>query len=112
VGIGLSVFHPLEKGHLLSIIDLLLTETNKKLTEHALTIDVSPEVKEWLLNKYYQPAYGARPMRRAIAREIEDYLSEELIKGRFKNTPVVRVNLEQDKPVFVEAEESMLVSVN
>ncbi|MDI6728649.1 MAG: ATP-dependent Clp protease ATP-binding subunit [Thermodesulfovibrionales bacterium] len=106
------VFHPLEKGHLLSIIDLLLTETNKKLTEHALTIDVSPEVKEWLLNKYYQPAYGARPMRRAIAREIEDYLSEELIKGRFKNTPVVRVNLEQDKPVFVEAEESMLVSVN
>jgi ATP-dependent Clp protease ATP-binding subunit ClpC len=106
------VFHPLEKEHLLSIIDLLLTETNKKLTEHALTIDVSPEVKEWLLNKYYQPAYGARPMRRAIAREIEDYLSEELIKGRFKNTPVVKVNLEQDKPVFVEAEESMLVSVN
>lgn len=106
------VFHPLEKEHLLSIVDLLLTETNKKLTEHALTIDVSPEVKEWLLNKYYQPAYGARPMRRAIAREIEDYLSEELIKGRFKNTPVVKVNLEQDKPVFVEAEESMLVSVN
>jgi ATP-dependent Clp protease ATP-binding subunit ClpC len=106
------VFHPLEKEHLLAIVDLLLTETNKKLTEHALTIDVSPEVKEWLLNKYYQPAYGARPMRRAIAREIEDYLSEELIKGRFKNTPVVKVNLEQDKPVFVEAEESMLVSVN
>lgn len=106
------VFHPLEKEHLLSIVDLLLTETNKKLTEYALTIDVSPEVKEWLLNKYYQPAYGARPMRRAIAREIEDYLSEELLKGRFKNTPVVKVNLEQDKPVFVEAEESMLVSVN
>jgi ATP-dependent Clp protease ATP-binding subunit ClpC len=106
------VFHPLEKEHLLAIVDLLLTETNKKLTEHALTIDVSPEVKEWLLNKYYQPAYGARPMRRAIAREIEDYLSEELIKGRFKNTPVVKVNLEQDKPVFVEAEESMMVSVN
>lgn len=106
------VFHPLEKEHLLSIVDLLLAETNKKLAEHALTIDVSPEVKEWLLNKYYQPAYGARPMRRAIAREIEDYLSEELIKGRFKNTSVVKVTLEEDKPVFVEAEESMLVSVN
>lgn len=106
------VFHPLEKEHLLSIVDLLLTETNKKLTEHVLTIDVSPEVKEWLLNKYYQPAYGARPMRRAIAREIEDYLSEELIRGRFKNTAVVKVILEQDKPVFVEAEESMMVSVN
>ncbi len=62
------VFHPLQKEHLLSIIDLLLIETNRKLAEHALTIDVSYEVKEWLLNKYYQAAYGARPMRRAIAK--------------------------------------------
>lgn len=106
------VFHPLEKVHLLSIIDLLLVETNKKLTEHALTIDVAPEVKEWLLNKYYQPTYGARPMRRAIYREIEDPLSEELIRGRFKNTPVVKVTLDGEKLVFVEAEESVLVSVN
>lgn len=106
------VFHPLEKEHLLSIIDLLIAETNKKLSEHALTIDVSLEVKEWLLNKYYQPSYGARPMRRAIYREIEDHLSEELIKGRFKNTPVIKVVLEEDKPAFAEAEDSMLVSVN
>ncbi len=106
------VFHPLAKEQLLSIVDILIMETNKKLIKHALTIDVSPEVKEWLLNKYYQPAYGARPMRRAIARELEDYLSEELIKGRFKDTPVVKVMLEDDKPAFVEAEESMLVSVN
>lgn len=106
------VFHPLEKGHLLSIIDFLIAETNKKLSEHALTIDVEPEVKEWLINKYYQPAYGARPMRRAISREIEDSLSEELIKGRFKNTPVVKVAIEDDKVEFVEAKETMLVAVN
>ncbi|MFO0752150.1 MAG: ATP-dependent Clp protease ATP-binding subunit [Thermodesulfovibrionales bacterium] len=106
------VFHPLEKEQLLSIIDLLLVETNKKLTEHALTIDVAPEVKEWLLNKYYQPTYGARPMRRAIYREIEDPLSEELIKGNFKNTAVVKVTLEGEKILFSEAEESVLVSVN
>ena len=106
------VFHQLEKEHLLSIIDLLLVETNKKLAEHALTVDVSPEVKEWLLNKYYQPTYGARPMRRAIYREIEDPLSEDLIKNKFKNTSVVTVVLEEDKLVFKEAESSMLVSVN
>jgi ATP-dependent Clp protease ATP-binding subunit ClpC len=108
------VFHQLEKEHLLSIIDLLITETNKKLAEHALTIDVAPEVKEWLLNKYYQPTYGARPMRRAIYKEIEDQLSEEMLKGRFKETHVVKINLQDDKPVFVEmeTEESMLVSVN
>jgi len=106
------VFHQLEKEHLLAIIDLLLIETNKKLTEHALTVDVSPEVKEWLLNKYYQPTYGARPMRRAIYREIEDPLSEDLIKNKFKNTSLVTVKLEDDKLVFKEAENSMLVSVN
>jgi ATP-dependent Clp protease ATP-binding subunit ClpC len=106
------VFHALEKEHLLSIIDLLIADTNKKLSEHALTIEVSLEVKEWLLNKYYQPSYGARPMRRAIYREIEDHLSEELIKGRFKNIPVIKVVLEDDKPAFIEAEDSMLVSVN
>ena len=106
------VFHQLEKEHLLAIIDLLLIETNKKLAEHALMVDVSPEVKEWLLNKYYQPTYGARPMRRAIYREIEDPLSEDLIKNKFKNTSLVTVVLEEDKLVFKEAETSMLVSVN
>ncbi len=106
------VFHPLEKEHLLSIINFLIAETNKKLSEHALTIDVEPEVKEWLINKYYQPAYGARPMRRAISREIENPLSEELIKGRFKNTSVIKVTLQEDKAEFVEAEETMLVAVN
>jgi ATP-dependent Clp protease ATP-binding subunit ClpC len=106
------VFHQLEKEHLLSIIDLLITETNKKLSEYALTVDVSLEVKEWLLNKYYQPTFGARPMRRAIYREIEDPLSEELIKGRFKNAAVIKVILEDNRLSFVEAEETMLLSVN
>lgn len=106
------VFHQLEKGHLLSIIDLLIIETNKKLAEHALTINVSPEVKEWILDKYYEPSYGARPMRRAIYREIEDRLSEELIKGRFKNAAEVNIVLEKDNLVFQEIKENMLVSVN
>lgn len=106
------VFHPLQKEQLLSIIDLIVMETNRNLSEHGLTINVSSDVKEWILNKYYQPAYGARPMRRAVAREIEDPLSEELIKGRFKGTGVVEVILKDDLLSFVESEESMLVSVN
>ncbi|MDI6801894.1 MAG: ATP-dependent Clp protease ATP-binding subunit [Thermodesulfovibrionales bacterium] len=106
------VFHALEKEHLLSIMDILIAETNMKLTEYAMTIDVSPEVKEWLLNKYYQPVYGARPMRRAINKEIEDTLSEELIRGNLRGTPVVKVTLGDDKIVFEEAEESVVVSVN
>jgi ATP-dependent Clp protease ATP-binding subunit ClpC len=106
------VFHALEKEHLLSIIDLLIEETNRKLSEHSLAISVSPEVKEWLLNKYYQPVYGARPMRRAVSKEIEDLLSEELLKGHFKDFAVVQIDLAEGEIRFTGAQEPMLATVN
>jgi ATP-dependent Clp protease ATP-binding subunit ClpC len=109
------VFHPLEKNHLLSIIDLLIDETNRLLIEQQeLILEVSEEIKEWIIKHYYQPVYGARPMRRAVQKIIEDPLSEELLKGRFKNIHKIRVVLEDDKPVFVESEEvaSVLTGAN
>jgi ATP-dependent Clp protease ATP-binding subunit ClpC len=104
------VFHPLEKDHLLSIIDLLVEETNRKLLERELVVEVSQEVKEWIIKRYYQPVYGARPMRRAVQKEIEDPLSEELLKGRFKELRKINVVLEGDTPTFVAAEESPILS--
>jgi ATP-dependent Clp protease ATP-binding subunit ClpC len=107
------VFHQLEKENLLSILDLLIAETNKLLIEQELLIEVSPEVKEWILDHYYKPAYGARPMRRAVQKVIEDPLSEEILKGKFKGTHKIKVLLEADKPVFVSAEETpVLTGVN
>lgn len=107
------VFHPLEKEHLFAIIDMLVNETNKQLLDYGLVIEVDHAVKEWMLKKYYQPNYGARPMRRALQKEIEDSLSEELLKGRFKGVHKVRVILEAETPTFLEAEEtSMLSRVN
>jgi ATP-dependent Clp protease ATP-binding subunit ClpC len=105
------VFHPLEKEHLYSIIDLLIEETNKQLIEHELIVEVSDEVKEWLVNKYYQPSYGARPMRRAIQKEIEDYLSEEMLKGTFVGASKVLVVLEDGKPALrIRHEEELLTA--
>lgn len=106
------VFHPLDKVHLLAIIDLLINETNKKLSEHGLMIKVSLEVKEWLLSKYYQPTYGARPMRRAIYREIEDILSEQILRGSFKDSHVIKVDLEDGALAFKEAEDSFMLTYN
>ncbi|MBM4128715.1 MAG: ATP-dependent Clp protease ATP-binding subunit, partial [Nitrospira sp.] len=65
------VFHPLTKEHLMSIIDLLVEETNKLLLERELVIEVSHEVKEWIINHYYHPVHGARPMKRAVQKVIE-----------------------------------------
>jgi ATP-dependent Clp protease ATP-binding subunit ClpC len=106
------VFHPLDKEHLHAIIDLLVDETNKKLIDQELVIELDTAVKEWLIEKYYQPTYGARPMRRAIQREIEDGLSEEILKGRFKGINKVRVVLERNAPAFVEVEKPVLTGVN
>jgi ATP-dependent Clp protease ATP-binding subunit ClpC len=104
------VFHPLEKDHLLSIIDLLVEETNRMLIEKELVVEVSQEVKEWIIKRYYQPTYGARPMRRAIQKEITDPLSEELLKGSFKGLHKIHVVLEGNMPAFVAAEESSILS--
>ena len=104
------VFHPLEKDHLLSIIDLLMEETNRMLIEKELVVEVSQEVKEWIIKRYYQPTYGARPMRRAIQKEITDPLSEELLKGSFKGLHKIHVVLEGNMPAFVAAEETSVLS--
>ncbi len=104
------VFHPLEKEHLISIIDLLIKELNKQLFEQGLQIEVDHAAKEWIIDKYYQPAYGARPMRRAVQREIEDPLSEHILTGRFKGVNRIRVYLEAGNLIFSEAEEEVLLS--
>jgi ATP-dependent Clp protease ATP-binding subunit ClpC len=104
------VFHPLEKDHLLSIIDLLIEETNRMLLEKELVIEVSQELKEWIIKRYYQPVYGARPMRRAVQKEIVDPLSEEILNGRFKGLHKINVILEGETPAFVAAEESSILS--
>ncbi len=107
------VFHPLEKSHLFSIIDLLVEETNRLLIEQQeLVIEVSHEVKEWIIQHYYQPTYGARPMRRAVQKTIEDPLSEELLKGRFKDSHKINIVLEGDSPAFIEEDVPILSGAN
>ncbi len=104
------VFHPLEKQHLISIIDLLIEETNVQLIEQEFVLEVSQEVKEWILEHHYKPSYGARPMKRAVQKIIEDPLSEEILKGRFKGAQKIRVLLDAGSPVFVSVEEASVFS--
>jgi ATP-dependent Clp protease ATP-binding subunit ClpC len=106
------VFQPLEKPSLYAIIDLLVEETNKQLIEQELVIEVEEAVKEWLIDKYYQPSYGARPMRRAIQKEIEDPLSDDMLKGRFKDIRSVRVVMRDNAPAFIEADGDAIPGVN
>lgn len=98
------IFHPLEKKHLEKIVDILVNELNQKLTEKGIHIELTEEVKHWLIQEGYEPSYGARPMRRCIQKNIEDSLSEEIIKGRFKDAKRIKVVLKDNAPAFVEEE--------
>ncbi|MBI4686765.1 MAG: ATP-dependent Clp protease ATP-binding subunit [Nitrospirae bacterium] len=104
------VFHQLEKEHLVKIVRLLVTELTKQLMDNDLAVELSDESVDWLIENNYQPSFGARQMRRAIQRNVEDPLSEGILKGKFKDVKKVKVILEGDSLVFVESDVEALVS--
>lgn len=78
------IFKPLTQENLNRIVGLLIHEVETRLAERNITIDISIEAKEWLVRKGYDPVYGARPLRRAIQRYIENPLSNKILQGDFK----------------------------
>ncbi len=106
------VFHPLTNDHLLRIVDMLIAELNSQMIQNSsIKIDVAREVKDWLIQENFQPTYGARPMRRAIQKHITDPLSEEMLRGRFKEAHKVLVTLKEGSIVFQEEEAEALAKV-
>ncbi|MEK7308174.1 MAG: ATP-dependent Clp protease ATP-binding subunit [Nitrospirota bacterium] len=104
------VFHQLEKEHLVKITGMLITELNRQLLDdHDFIVEVSDEVVGWLIANNFQHSYGARPMRRAVQKNIEDPLSEEILKGRFKDVKKLKIILQNGIPAFVEEEVEILV---
>ena len=75
------VFHSLEKPHLKEIVTLLAEQLTKRLKEQDIELDLTDAAKDKISEEGYDPEYGARPLRRAIQKHIEDKLSEELLKG-------------------------------
>ena len=106
------VFHPLTKEHLVKIIDMLVEELNNQMmVDRSIQLDVSQEVKEWLIQENFQPTYGARPMRRAVQKYLADPLSEEILRGRFKDIHKVLVSLKNGAVEFQEEEAALLAKV-
>ena len=96
------VFRPLDIDHIVSILDVQLLQINEQLIQQGLTLDVTVEAKKWLAEKGYDKSFGARPLKRALQKHLEDVLSDEMLKGRFKNGGVIEVGLEEDALVFTE----------
>jgi len=85
------VFHPLAKEHMRKIADLMLQRLQSQLDEKRITLMMSDDAKEFLIDKGYDPQFGARPLRRAIQRYVEDLLAEEMLRGGLTEGSTVRV---------------------
>ncbi|MBQ9156782.1 MAG: ATP-dependent Clp protease ATP-binding subunit [Eubacterium sp.] len=82
---GVLVFHTLEKPQQKAIVHLLLKEMTDRIAHTpGFTLTVSDEVADYILEKGYQPQYGARPLRRTIQNELEDFLADEFLKGNIR----------------------------
>ncbi|MDG4657836.1 ATP-dependent protease ATP-binding subunit ClpC [Ectobacillus antri] len=75
------VFHPLEKKHIKEIVSLMANQLKKRLVEQEIELEITDEALSALADKGFDAEYGARPLRRAIQKHVEDRLSEELLKG-------------------------------
>jgi ATP-dependent Clp protease ATP-binding subunit ClpC len=89
------VFHKLSKDEILEIVDLMVERVRAQVAEHELQLDLSKDAKELLVDKGWDPAMGARPLRRAIQRYIEDPLADEVLKAG-EMTPGSTVQVERD----------------
>jgi len=94
------VFRQLVKEDLYRIIDIEVGLVAARLKEQNITLEVSPEAKELLIDKGFDPVFGARPLKRTIQRFLEDSLASEIISKKFKDGSVVKVTRKNEELIF------------
>jgi ATP-dependent Clp protease ATP-binding subunit ClpC len=94
------MFSALTVEQMEQIVDLQMDEVQSRLNEYNITVTLSPEARTWLAKQGYDPAFGARPLRRAIQKFVESPFSMELLAGKFANGGDVKIGVVDDKLSF------------
>ncbi len=94
------IFRPLSKEDLGQIVDIMIKDLNHRLSEKDLSLVITKKVSEFLVEKGYDPKFGARPLRRTIEDFIEDPLSEDVLRGKFTPGYQIKADLKKDVLVF------------
>jgi ATP-dependent Clp protease ATP-binding subunit ClpC len=102
------IFHPLDTSHIKKIIDIHTESLRERLSALGVKLELTKQAKEFLAEKGFDPSFGARPLRRAIQRYLEDPLAEEMLKGTFSEgmTISVKLNKRTGELKFVEQKSS------
>jgi len=106
------VFHPLAKEEIEQIFEIMMAEVKERLLENNMFLEISKQVRAHLIEGGYDTVYGARPMRRAIQKEIEDPLSQEILKSRFHPGDRIGTELRGGKVFFKVKKSSPKVEVS
>lgn len=96
------VFHPLERAHILEIVDIMMKEVEGRVLDHGLVMQVTDAVRDFLAERGFDPKMGARPLRRLIQDEIEDQLSEKLLRGEFGAGDTVELDIDSGGAIIVQ----------
>jgi ATP-dependent Clp protease ATP-binding subunit ClpC len=99
------VFKPLSRENLQTIVDYELVKVFKRLTEHGFKLELTDRAKEFVIEKGYNPEFGARPLRRAIEHYIEDPLSEAVLRGEFKGKNLIKIDVLDEEHLKLEGVE-------
>ncbi len=95
------MFSPLSIEEMEHIVTLQMKEVQERLSEHNINVQLTEAARSWLAKEGYDPAFGARPLRRAIQKYVESPLSVELLSGKFKDGATVQVDVDQEKNTLV-----------
>ena len=96
------VFRSLSKPDLITILELEIAKVMDRLKHKQIDLHLTDAAKDFLVDKGFDPAYGARPMRRAVERHLEDPLAEEILKGTFQEQTPIQVIVEEDHLAFTQ----------
>jgi ATP-dependent Clp protease ATP-binding subunit ClpC len=91
------VFLPLKLEEIVQIVDMLINNVRKNLLERNLYLEISDDVRLKLANDGYDPAYGARPLRRIIQKQIENLISRGILEGKYKDGEIIKLDLVDGK---------------
>jgi ATP-dependent Clp protease ATP-binding subunit ClpB len=103
------VFHRLTREQLAEVVDFQLRHISKLLADKGYFLEISPAAKEFLAEEGYDPAFGARPLKRAIQRELQDPLALKILAGEFRDGDVIQADRGKDGLVFSTAVQGEVV---
>ena len=108
---GVLVFHALQKKEIVQILDLLLADLGNRLKESEVTLEVTPDAREFLAGEGYDPEFGARPMKRVLVNELETSISRMLISGELHEGMLLTVDRKHEESSLVFRTEKLSSSV-